>query len=83
MIVNYLICFFFKFEKINFMEIQESKIALVKTILAINNLEIIEKIAHFVDDELENDMQLDISSDHDEENKKGIETIIRMVGEFK
>ena len=65
------------------MEIQESKIALVKTILAINNLEIIEKIAHFINDELENDMQLDISSDHDEENEKGIETIIRMVGEFK
>ena len=65
------------------MEIQESKIALLKTILAINNIEIIEKIAHFVNDELENDMQLDFSSDHDEENEKGIETIIRMVGEFK
>ena len=65
------------------MEIQESKIALVKTILAINNIEIIEKIAHFINDELENDMQLDISSDHNEENEKGIETILRMVGEFK
>jgi hypothetical protein len=65
------------------MDIQESKIALVKTILAIENIDLIEKIAHFINDELENDLQLDISSDYSEETQKGIETIIRMVGEFK
>ncbi|MFM9987102.1 hypothetical protein [Flavobacterium sp.] len=65
------------------MDIQESKIALVKTILNIDNIEIIEKITDFINDEFGNDLKSNISSDHNEETEKGIETIIRMVGEFK
>jgi hypothetical protein len=65
------------------MDIQESKIALVKTILNIDNIEIIEKITDFINDEFGNDLTSNISSDHNEETEKGIETIIRMVGEFK
>lgn len=65
------------------MDIQEPKIALVKTILNIDNIEIIEKITDFINDEFGNDLTSNISSDHNEETEKGIETIIRMVEEFK
>ena len=65
------------------MDIQESKIALVKTILNIDNIDIIEKITDFINDEFENDFKFNITSDYNEETEKGIETILRMVGEFK
>ncbi|MEO8234523.1 MAG: hypothetical protein ABI549_03835 [Flavobacterium sp.] len=65
------------------MDIQELKIALLKRILNIDNIEIIEKINDFINDEFENDLIFNISSDYNEETEKGIETIIRMVGEFK
>ena len=65
------------------MDIQESKIALVKKILNIDNIDNIEKISDFINDEFGNDFKFNISSDYNEETEKGIETIIRMVGEFK
>ncbi|CAM3846926.1 MULTISPECIES: hypothetical protein [Flavobacterium] len=66
------------------MKIQELKIDVIKKILAIDSAEIIEKISEFINDTTENDYSNPPFFDDDaEETQKGIETILKMVSEFK
>lgn len=64
------------------MKTQTLKIELMKQILAIDNVEIIESIASFVKEKLENSDEKFYFEDEDE-TQKGIETILKMVEEFK
>lgn len=64
------------------MKTQALKIELMKQILAIDNVEIIESIASFVKEKLENSDEKFYFEDEDE-TQKGIETILKMVEEFK
>ncbi|UOX33289.1 hypothetical protein LXD69_14740 [Flavobacterium sediminilitoris] len=67
------------------MEIKELKIELIKKILTIDSVEIIESITSFVNDEIELDSgyNKNFINNEDEETQKGIETILKMVNEFK
>lgn len=65
------------------MKTQKLKIDIVKKILAIENPEIIESIAFFVNQELDNDYSSNTHNNQDDETQKGIETILKMVQEFK
>ncbi|KIX22806.1 hypothetical protein SY27_03040 [Flavobacterium sp. 316] len=67
------------------MEIKELKIELIKKILTIDSVEIIESITSFVNDEIELDSgyNKNFIDNEDEETQKGIETILKMVNEFK
>ncbi|WP_445458018.1 hypothetical protein [Flavobacterium sp. HNIBRBA15423] len=64
------------------MKTQALKIELMKQILAIDNAEIIESIASFVEEKLENSDDK-FYFDNEDETQKGIETILKMVKEFK
>lgn len=64
------------------MKTQTLKIELMKQILAIDNVEIIESIASFVEEKLENSDDK-FYFDNEDETQKGIETILKMVKEFK
>lgn len=64
------------------MKTQTLKIELMKQILAIDNAEIIESIASFVEEKLENSDDK-FYFDNEDETQKGIETILKMVKEFK
>lgn len=64
------------------MKTQALKIELMKQILAIDNAEIIESIALFVEEKLENSDDK-FYFDNEDETQKGIETILKMVKEFK
>lgn len=64
------------------MKTQALKIELMKQILAIDNVEIIESIASFVKEKLENSDEKFYFEEEDE-TQKGIETILKMVEEFK
>ncbi|WP_130733719.1 hypothetical protein [Flavobacterium sp. J27] len=64
------------------MKTENLKIELMKRILAIDDLETIESIATFVDEKLENTGDKFYFEDEDE-TQKGIETILKMVEEFK
>jgi len=66
------------------MKTQTLKIELMKQILAIDNAEIIESIASFVEEKLENsDDKFYFDNENEDETQKGIETILKMVKEFK
>ena len=56
------------------MDIQTSKIELVKTILSIDNMAIIHKISEFINKE-KVDFWNDLSSDEQNEIKKGIQDL--------
>ena len=65
------------------MDIQATKVELVKLILSIDNTESLESILHFVNQEIVLLNQESIFDDqNDEETQKCIETILTMVKEF-
>ncbi|NHN25977.1 hypothetical protein FIA58_009850 [Flavobacterium jejuense] len=64
------------------MKTQNLKIELMKQILSIDNAEIIESIALFVEEKLENSDEK-FYFENEDETQKGIETILKMVKEFK
>lgn len=66
------------------MKIQELKIDVIKKILAIDSAEMIQKISDYIEDTTEIDYSNPPFFDNDaEETQKGIETILKMVSEFK
>ncbi len=65
------------------MDIQATKVELVKMILSIDNAESLESISDFVSQEIVLLNQESLFDDqNDEETKKCIETILTMVKEF-
>ena len=64
------------------MNIQKLKIDLVKKILAIDNAEVLEHILSIVDEEIKMNT-IDFHTENEDETQKGIETILKMVQEFK
>jgi hypothetical protein len=67
-------------QTIKIMNIQKLKIDLMKKILAIDNAEVLEHILSIVDEEIEMNT---IHFNTEDEIQKGIETILKMVQEFK
>ncbi|VXA99248.1 conserved hypothetical protein [Flavobacterium sp. 9AF] len=64
------------------METENLKIELVKKILSIDDVSILESISQFIDEKKENSYDK-FYFNEDDETQKGIETIIKMVNEFK
>lgn len=64
------------------MNIQKLKIDLMKRILAIDNAESLEYILSIVDEEIEMNT-IPFHTENEDETQKGIETILKMVKEFK
>lgn len=64
------------------METQKVKIDLMKKILAIEDATILTHISSFVDEKIEMTTS-DYYYNEEDETKKGIETILKMVKEFK
>lgn len=64
------------------MKMQTLKIDLMKKILAIDNAESLEHILSIVDEEIEMNA-IPFHTENEDETQKGIETILKMVEEFK
>ena len=69
-------------QTIKIMNIQKLKIHLMKKILAIDNAEVLEHILSIVDEEIELNT-INFHAENEDETQKGIETILKMVKEFK
>ncbi len=64
------------------MKTQKLKISLMKKILAIDDAEVLEHILSVVDEEIEMNT-IYAATENEDETQKGIETILKMVQEFK
>lgn len=64
------------------MKTQKVKISLMKKILAIDDAEVLEYILSIVEEEIERNT-IYAPTENEDETQKGIETILKMVQEFK